>query len=196
VITSNIIDMHNIEPYFGWLKYYDSVNDSQSPFYQKEHSLFEFTDAIYGYCIHPQWDYIGSETLYIKIIFTDYRLGFAIIELIGEWNDALHNDIMHFKRNIIEHLEREGISKFILIGENVYNFHGSDDSYYEDWFEDLDNGWIVAIGFQDFVLDEWRNYQIDYYINFGGELETLNWRTMKPLTLFEKIEQTISRRIY
>jgi len=187
--------MHEIEPYFGWRKYYNATKDAQSPFFGKEHSLFEFTDNIYGYCIHPQWDYIGSETLYIKILFVDYTYGIAIIECMGEWNDALHNDIMHLKRNIIEELEAEGIDKFILIGENVYNFHVSDDSYYEDWFEDLQEGWIVAIGFQDTVLDEWKEYNIDYYINFGGELENLAWRTLKPLALYKRIDSVIAKRI-
>jgi len=43
---------------------------------------------------------------------------------------------MHLKRNVIDVLVGERINKFILIGENVLNFHGSDDSYYEEWFED------------------------------------------------------------
>ena len=30
----------------------------------------------------------------MKILFADYEQNFAIIELIGEWNDAIENDIM------------------------------------------------------------------------------------------------------
>ena len=56
--------------------------------------------------------------------------------MFGEWNDTLHNDIMFFKRNVIDHLIGQGIRKFILLGENLLNFHGSrDDEYYEEWFE-------------------------------------------------------------
>ena len=41
---------------------------------------------------------------------------------------------MFLKRNIIDELVGEGIDKFIMIGENVLNYHASDDSYYEEWF--------------------------------------------------------------
>jgi hypothetical protein len=76
--------------------------------------------------------------LYLKIIYVDYELQFAIIEIIGEWNDAIENDIMELKREIIDLLEKEGIYKFILIAENVLNFHSSDKEYYQEWFEDSD----------------------------------------------------------
>ena len=46
-----------------------------------------------------------------------------------------------------------GINKYILIGENILNFHYSDDSYYEEWFDDNgDNGWIVLLNFREHVL--------------------------------------------
>ena len=50
--------------------------------------------------LQNQWDDFGSSTLYIKILFADYDGGFAIIELIGEWNDAINNDIMLLKRDM------------------------------------------------------------------------------------------------
>jgi hypothetical protein len=187
--------MHDIEPYFGWNHLYESVTDRESPFYGKEHSLFEFTDAIYGYYIHPQWDYIGSETLFIKILFADYDKGFLVIELIGEWNDTLHNDVMHLKRNIIDFYLKKGITKFLLIGEHIYNFHGSDDCYYEEWFEDVEDGWVVGIGFHEHVVEQWSQYGIDFYLNFGGSLERIDWRTFSPKKLYLLLNDTISRRI-
>lgn len=187
--------MHDIEPHYGWLARYDSTKDEQSPFYEKEHSLFEFTDAIYGYCIHPQWDFFGSESLYLKVLYADYDHGFAVIEFIGEWNDALHNDIMHLKRNIVDDMATQGINKFILIGENVYNFHGSDDCYYEEWLDDVEEGWICGIGFLDFVKEEWKNFNVDWYINFGGDLEIDYWRTLTPLQLYQKVDQLIAKRL-
>ncbi|MEM7551666.1 MAG: hypothetical protein AAF363_18425 [Bacteroidota bacterium] len=187
--------MHSIEPYYGWLDNYDPSTDEQSPFFGKQYNYDLYSDTIYGYYIDPGWDFIGSETLYIKILFSDYDRGFSIIELIGEWNDALHNDIMHLKRNIIEHLSLQGISKFILVGENVFNFHGSDDAYYEEWFEEVEDGWIVAVGFRDFVYEEWANYSIDQYINFGGKLDLINWRTNTPLNFFLKIDQVMGYRL-
>ncbi len=124
--------MHYIEPFYSWRNYYIASEDPSSPFYGREYSEFTFTDRIYNFLIHPQWDNIGSPTLFIKVLFIDYDEGYGIIELIGEWNDAIENDIMTLKRDIIEPIMEHGIDKFILIGENVLNFHYSDDCYYEE----------------------------------------------------------------
>lgn len=99
------------------------------------------------------------------------------------------------KRDVIEMLEDEGIQKFILIGENVLNFHASDDSYYEEWFQETEDGWIVFMNFRDHVLDEFRKARIDYYINFGGELDDVSWRKLAPRQLFEKIDHIIGKRL-
>lgn len=154
-----------------------------------------YSENIYGYYIDPAWDFFGSETLYIKILYIDYQLGFAVIEMIGEWNDALNNDIMLLKRNIIEHLSDHGINQFALIGENVLNFHGSDDCYYEEWFEDVEDGWIAAINFKDFVVEEMKTYNIDNYINMSGSLEIEKWRTLTPAKFYELVNNLIQRRL-
>ncbi len=187
--------MHTIEPFYNWIEKYSAAEDPRSPLFGAENSLTYYTNTIYGYYIHPQWDDIDSETLFIKILYAEYDLGFAVIEFIGEWNDALHNDIMSLKRNIIDSLIAEGIKHFILVGENVFNFHGSDDSYYEEWFEDVEEGWIAALGFQDFVLSEMRNYKLDYYINYGGSLDDIHWRTLAPKRLFALINSMIQKRL-
>ncbi len=187
--------MHEIEPYYHWLMHYDSSQDERSPFYRKQYNYDVYSETIYNYYIDPAWDNIGSETLYIKILFTSYEHGFTIIELLGEWNDAINNDIMYLKRNIIDHLSSFGIKKYVLIGENVFNFHGSDDCYYEEWFEDIEDGWIAALNFRDFVQQEWKKYRLDYYINYGGTLEIENWRTFQPIDLFRKIDLLINHRI-
>jgi len=113
--------MHDIEPHYNWLDLYQASEDERSPFYGREYSEFECTGKVYNYLLHPQWDYIGSETLYVKLLFADYEKGFCIIEFIGEWNDCLYNDIMFLYRNVIEILLENGITKYILIGENVLN---------------------------------------------------------------------------
>lgn len=187
--------MHEIKPYHSWLKYYDSSDDERSPFYGKEYNYNLYQEAIYNYYIDPAWDNMGSDTLYIKLLFVDYDLCFSVIEFIGEWNDAISNDIMYLKRNIIDQLKINGINKYILIGENIFNFHGSDDCYYEEWFDEIEEGWIAAINFRDFVTIEWSSYDIDSYINFGGGLNMSNWRTMTPLKFFEKVKAVIGRRI-
>jgi hypothetical protein len=187
--------MHEIEPYYNWLKYYDPAEDERSPFYGKEYNFDKYSETIYGYYIDPAWDSIGSETLYIKILYADYDAGYCVIEFIGEWNDTLHNDIMTLKRNILEVLLNEGINKFILIGENIMNFHGSDDAYYEEWFEEVGDGWIAAVNFPEFVRNEFQKYHIDQYINMGGTLQIDRWRTLLPNVFYDLVSNFIQRRL-
>ncbi|MCU0441886.1 MAG: hypothetical protein MUE96_05765 [Bacteroidia bacterium] len=187
--------MQDLEPHYRWRDLYRSEDDMRSPFYEREYSEFEYTNQVYNYLLHPQWDAFGSPTLYIKILFADYQEGFAIIEMIGEWNDAVTNDIMFLKRDVLEVLMEHGIQKFILIGENVLNFHGSDDSYYEEWFQDVEDGWIAAVNFQEHVLQEFRDNNIDYYLNFGGTLDQLNWRKLSPIQVYNTVQHTMQRRL-
>jgi len=187
--------MHEIEPYYQWRDEYISAEDERSPFYNTEYSELYFDKQIYNFLLHPQWDEFGSNTLYMKVLFADYDRNYAIIEFIGEWNDAINNDIMLLKRDIIELMMNEGINKFILIGENVLNFHASDDSYYEEWFQEVDDGWIVGVNFRAHVVSEFQNNNIDYYINFGGEFDDMSWRTLKPLQFFKKVEEQLTKRL-
>ncbi len=187
--------MQDIEPYYNWRDFYIASEDEQSPFYGREYSEFEYTNSIYNYLIHPQWDTIDSSTLYIKILFVDYDEKYAIIELIGEWNDCINNDIMLLKRDVIEKIMQNGVNKFILIGENILNFHASDDCYYQEWFEEVEDGWIAFLNFRKHVLDEFQNSNIDYYILSGGKLNDVTWRTSTPQQLFEKIEYFVQKRI-
>jgi hypothetical protein len=188
-------DVHTIEPFSGWLKHYDPSSDDQSPYFGKEYNYDLYDQTIYGYYIDPGWDSFGSETLYAKILYADYIENFVVIEMIGEWNDAINNDIMSFKRGLLELLEKTGINKFTIIGENVFNFHGSDDSYYEEWFDDVEDGWIAFVNFPDFVQDEFKKYHIDQYVNMGGTLQIDNWRTMHPHRFYEIVNGLIQRRL-
>jgi hypothetical protein len=187
--------VQDIEPYYNWRHLYIADEDERSPFYGREYSEFEYTHAIYNYVIHPQWDDIDSSTLFIKILFVDYDQGFAIIEMIGEWNDAINNDIMLLKRDIIEKIMQYGVNKFILIGENILNFHHSDDCYYEEWFDEVEDGWIAFLNFRKHVMDEFHQANIDYYIVSGGKLNDISWRTDTPQILFEKVEHFVQKRI-
>jgi len=189
--------MHTLEPYYNWRGFYIASEDPNSPFYEREYSEFEFSDKIYNHYIHPQWDQFGSSTLFAKILYAQYEEGFAIIELMGEWNDLLYNDIMFLKRDLAEVLMNNGISKFILIGENVLNFHGSDESYYEEWFEDINDadGWIALLNFRDHVLHDMKAANIDSYFVLGGKLNEITWRTMNPEQLYDTIENQVQRRL-
>ena len=189
--------MHDIEPYYNWRGYYIASEDPYSPFFEREYSEFEFSSKIYNYYIHPQWDSFGSQTLFMKVLYCHYDNGFAIIELIGEWNDLLYNDIMFLKREVIETMMQQGISKFILIGENILNFHSSDDSYYEEWFEEVNDsdGWIALMNIREHVLSDISSANIDSYFVLGGKLNEVRWRTMNPDQLFESVERHVMRRL-
>jgi len=189
--------MHEIEPYFNWRQLYTAEEDERSPFHGSEHSEFEFTHAVYDHAIHPQWDAFGSSTLYLKVLYADYEDGFAIIELIGEWNDLLHNDIMYLKRDVIEPMLAEGISKFILIGENVLNFHPGEDDYYAEWFDEATdaNGWIALVNFLPHVREDMHAADLDQYLLFGGQLDEMPWRTLEPGELFARIDKQVQKRL-
>src|SRR5678810_76420 len=107
--------MHDIEPFYNWRHIYVSEEDERSPFFGRAYSEFEYSHTIYNYYIHPQWDDFGSRTLYLKVLIADYDEKYAVIELMGEWNDAIENDIMELKREVIDLFEREGIVKFICL---------------------------------------------------------------------------------
>lgn len=186
--------MHDIEPHFNWRKYYTAETDAKSPFYRKKYDN-TYTNDIYGYYIDPQWDNIGSETLYCKLLYCNYTKRCCIIELFGELNDALHNDSMYLKRNLIDPLLKRGINQFVLLTDNLLQFHGGATDYYEEWFEDIEDGWITAVNVRHFIADELAKYRLDSYINFGGTLEIENWRTLKPDQFYELINSLIIRRL-
>lgn len=189
--------MHDIEPFYRWRSFYVASEDAKSPFFNRQYSEFEYTHAIYNYCIHPQWDDIGSSTLFLKVIYADYSDGYCVIEFIGEWNDLLHNDIMVMKRDFLELMMAEGLNKFILIGENVLNFHYSDDSYYEEWYEEVEDagGWIAMVNFREHVLKEMYKANLDNYFVSGGKLDELEWRTYTPERFCERIEKYVLKRL-
>jgi hypothetical protein len=186
--------MHNLEPFYNWRHIYIAEEDKRSPFYGREYSEFEFSQTVYNYYIHPQWDDFGSKTLYLKIIYVDYELNFAIIEMIGEWNDAIENDIMELKREVIEKLYPEKIFKFILITENVLNFHSGDKDYYEEWYEEVsdEGGWIVALNMPTPTQHDFKKKKLHHLIEL---MELPEWRVYKPYHLFNKIDEDLMRRL-
>ncbi len=186
--------MHDIEPYYNWRHLYTAEDDELSPFYGREYSEFEYSNTVYNYYVHPQWDEFGSRNLYIKILYADYQFNFAIIELLGEWNDAIDNDIMTLKREVIDVMIAEGITKYILIAENVMNFHSSDDCYYEEWWDDIrdEGGWIAALNMPEQTRQEFERARLNNYITL---LDDDRWRTYQPLHLFNMVDNIMLRRL-
>ncbi len=186
--------MQDIEPYFNWRHLYTAEEDQLSPFYGRIYSEFEFSNTVYNYYIHPQWDDFGSRTLYLKILFVEYEQQYAIIELMGEWNDAIENDVMTLRRDITDLLQKQGISKFILIAENVLNFHSSDDSYYEEWFESLsdEGGWVVIV---DMPVQSQYDFKRARLTNYVALMDFPQWRTLKPELVFNQVDDWINRQL-
>lgn len=186
--------MHTIEPFYNWQHMYLAEDDKLSPFYGTQHSEFTFSQTVYNYYIHPQWDSFGSNTLYLKLIYVDYEAKFCVIELIGEWNDAIENDIMTLKREVIDKLMHQHIYKFILIAENVFNFHSGDKDYYEEWNDEVkDNeGWIVSLNMNEIAEYDFKKRKLHQII----ELQNIvDWRTYKPYHLYKKIDEDLMKRI-
>jgi len=101
---------------------------------------------------------------------------------------------MALKRDVVDHMIREGIRKFVLIGENVLNFHSSDNLYYEEWRDDVadDGGWIVMLDLPIQSQHDFFKARINYYV------ELLNypiWRTVQPQYLFAAIDNMMLRRL-
>ncbi len=186
--------MHDIEPYFNWRHLYSSEEDSLSPFFGRQYSEFQFTQTVYNYYIHPQWDDFGSQTMYLKILFVDYDMSFAIIEFIGEWNDAIENDVMILKREIIDPMIKLGINKYILIGENILNFHSSDECYYEEWYEDVveEGGWVAMLNMPEQSKYDFVNTRINRYVEL---IEFPEWRTYTPNNLFSKVDNYFMKKL-
>ncbi len=186
--------MHDIEPFYNWRHIYIAEEDPKSPFFGRKYSEFTFSQTVYNYYIHPQWDDFGSKTLYLKIIYVDYELNFAIIELLGEWNDAIENDIMELKREVMDLLYNQGIYKYILITENVLNFHSSDKEYYQEWYEELSeqNGWAISLNMPEATQQDFKKKKLNYYIEL---MEIPEWRAYKPYHLFRKIDDELMKRL-
>ncbi|MFM2388432.1 MAG: hypothetical protein RL660_3189 [Bacteroidota bacterium] len=179
--------MHTIEPFYNWQHIYNSEHDEHSPYYGTVHSEFEFTNTVYNYYVHPQWDSFGSENLYVKILFADYDDHCAVLEFIGEWNDVMDNDSAILKRNLIDVLIQKKIYKYILIGENVMSLFAGDVEYYEEWYEDIrdEEGYIVMLNLNELCSYEWQHSKIKHFVSSA---DIINWRTYKPDDLFDVIE--------
>lgn len=186
--------MHVIEPFYNWLHIYSSETDKLSPFYKRKYNELEYTMTVYNYFIHPYWDDFGSYTLYLKVLFVEYENNCAIIELMGEWNDAVENDIMTLKRDVIDKMRDEKISKFIIIAENVLNFHNGGSEYYEEWFDEVqeEGGWIICLNMPEQSQYDFKRKKLHYYIEL---MEMNDWRTYKPHHLVRTLDDIISKRI-
>jgi hypothetical protein len=85
--------------------------------------------------------------------------------------------------------------------DHVLNFHGSDDCYYEEWFEDVSDqgGYISMVNLLDHVFIGMHKTGIDAYVKMNKFLQVPNWRSYNPKGLILEIEAWSphhSRRLY
>lgn len=186
--------MHDIEPYYRWREYYIASEDPESPFYGKVNSEFQFSDRIYNYYIHPQWDDFGSSTLYAKLLFVNYHDGYAFIELIGEWNDIHENDIDLLHGHIGRTLMHRDVHKFIFLCDNVLNFHGDGNDYYEEWWDEVreEDGYLCSVNLQQHVMQEMVDQCVHHFMHVHDELNEVQWRQKDPQIAFQLINSKIN----
>ena len=188
--------MHELRPHSAWSLQYKATDDPQSPFYNEqgapENGAYH---RMYDFVIHPEWDNIGCETLYVKQLYAAYDEGYVILELIGEWNDALHNDIMELKRRVIDPMLLEGIDKYLLIADNLLNFHGGESDYYAEWAEEVESGWIVFLNARDQVVQDLDAARLRPYVWVGERYRLGAWRAQDPLALCQGIDVLLQKNL-
>ena len=90
-----------------------------------------------------------------------------------------------FRESASDEIEARTRSRFfVLIGENVLNFHGDDDAYYEEWAEDLEDGWLIGMGFREHICLDWDQQGLQRYMHYGESWTDPAWRTRHPLQLY------------
>lgn len=184
----------DIEPYYGWLGYYSHETDEHSPFHHVEHNLFTYDRFVYSFAAHPLWDSIESESLLVKILFAHYEDGYAVIELLGEWNDLHENDFRLLCEKCLTFLIDHGIHRFILVCENVFNVYPGADDYYEALTEELGpQGWICLLRARPHVLEEFQRYGLSPYLYWNPSFDELRWRKLKPWQLYGLIQESLLR---
>jgi hypothetical protein len=101
---------------------------------------------------------------------------------------------MTLRRDITDILFLKGISKYIFIAENVLNFHSSDDSYYEEWREQLEEakGWVIILNMPAQSQYDFKQARLTNYVEL---VDFPQWRTLKPEIIFQQMEDFMTRRI-
>ncbi len=94
---------------------------------------------------------------------------------------------MLLKTELIDQLIDCGIQNFVIIMENVLNFHADENDYYQEWKEDI-QGEIYLINALPQVLDELYRYHLNHQLSFGGRLNDFDWRKLNPEQIIEVLE--------
>ena len=74
--------MQDIEPFYNWRHIYVANEDEHSPFWGHANSEFQYSNTIYNYYIHPQWDSFGIISIAVEIEKI-YEINFVEEEIFG-----------------------------------------------------------------------------------------------------------------
>jgi hypothetical protein len=76
----------------------------------------------------------------------------------------------------------------------VLNFHSSDDSYYEDWREQVEDlgGWIVILNMPEQSQYDFVRARLN---NYATLMDFPQWRTLKPELVFQQVDELLLKRI-
>ena len=109
------------------------------------------------------------------------------------WNPE-EKEIVELKREVLEKFMEEGIYKFILIVENVLNFHSDGKDYYEELHEEVtdENGWVVCLNMPEQTQYDFKQAHLNQFIEL---MELDNWRIYRPFHLFKKIDAELMNRL-
>lgn len=184
-------ELHDFEPFYGWLAMYNHEMDKKSPFNGVEHNQFYYDRSINSIPAHPLWDDFGSESLLCKIQYVDYQEGYAIIEFIGEWNDIYDNDFKLLSESVLSFLLDFGVNKFIFIVENVFHSYLDADDYYQAMEDQLGEGWICLLKTRQEVKEDMQEYGIDQYFYFNPTLDEIAWRKLKPFQIYGLVSKRL-----
>ena len=99
--------------------------------------------------------------------------------MLGEWNDAIENDIMELKREVADKFMEEGILNLYWLPKTYSTFHSGDKDYYQEWFEEVtdESGWIVSLNMPQATQHDFKKAKINYYVEL---MEIDNWRIYGP----------------
>jgi hypothetical protein len=94
----------------------------------------------------------------------------------------------------LERFADESVDKFILIAENVLNFHSDGADYYEELSQELQEsgGWAVCLNMPMQSENEFKQAGHHHFIELFNIPE---WRSYRPFHLLRKVESLLGPRL-